>query len=370
MEYSPAKDWIKKDGKPILVSGPCSAESPEQLMLTARQIAVRYPDNIFRAGIWKPRTKPGQFEGRGEEGLKWLLDVKRETGMRTATEVITPAHVELALRYEVDLLWIGTRTTVNPFIVQELADSLAGVDIQLLVKNPIHPDPHLWIGALSRFSKAGVRKLGAIHRGFFTDLKTEYRNLPKWEIALDLRTQFPDLAMICDISHIAGSKERLQVLAQHATDIKLDGLMIETHIDPSCALSDKDQQVTPSELYEILDGIHFKQETFTDVQAIARLGVIRDRINDLDTTLMQTLSDRMKMAELIGELKKEHDVAILQMDRWKEIIEKCMATAEEKGLSRVFIRNIFMLIHDESIRLQSELQSAENHPSSNQGSIS
>ncbi|HEX5002301.1 MAG TPA: chorismate mutase [Bacteroidia bacterium] len=359
MEYLPATDWIKNGDEPILISGPCSAESPEQLMQTAKRIVAKHPNNIFRAGIWKPRTQPGQFEGRGEEGLKWLLDVKQETGMLTATEVATPAHIELALKYKVDILWIGTRTTVNPFIVQELANALTGVDIPMLVKNPIHPDPQLWLGAMNRFSKAGIRKLGAIHRGFFTDVKSEYRNLPKWDIVLAVRTLYPDLPMICDISHIAGNTSRLQTLAQHATDINLDGLMIETHIDPSCALSDKDQQVTPDQLDELLLNVQVKHTAFTDSTVLAELNLIRNQINQLDATLMQTLSDRMKLAEIIGRLKMEHNVTILQMDRWKEIIDRSMASAAESGLSSEFIRNIFMLIHDESIRLQSEIEPAK-----------
>ncbi len=347
--------WLKNRNNRTLIAGPCSAESEDQMLETARKIVAYYPEVIFRAGAWKPRTRPNQFEGMGEEALKWLAKVKSETGIRVTTEVAVPAHVEKALKYGVDILWIGARTTVNPFLVQELAEAMRGVDIPVMIKNPLHPDLQLWIGAIERFSNTGQKKLAAIHRGFYTFEHSEYRNAPRWELVYELKSLFPDMPVICDISHIAGTTSLLQMVAQQAVDLSLDGLMIETHRDPVHALSDAQQQVTPDRLKEIIDSLKMRSPNFSKEVIEQRLGDIRKRIDDLDRLLLTNLSLRMELAREIGELKKINNVSILQIERWKEVIEQCMLKADEMGLYREFVRNIFIQIHDESIRLQSAI---------------
>ena len=348
-------DWLSKPGKRAIISGPCSAESEEQMLDTARKIAALFPDNIFRAGSWKPRTRPGQFEGKGEDALKWFSLVKQETGMKTTTEVAVPKHVEQSLSHGIDILWIGARTTVNPFMVQEIAEALKGVDIPVMVKNPLHPDLQLWVGGMERLQKSGVTRLAAIHRGFYTFEHSEYRNAPRWEIVYELKSLLPEMPVICDISHIAGSTGLLQMVAQQAMDLSLDGLMIETHNNPSVALSDAKQQITPEELNELIKSLKFRNPSFTEEVIKNHMNNIRLRIDELDKLLMQHLGSRMELAREIAELKKEHNVSILQMQRWKEVMEQCMLKADEMGLHREFIRNIFIQIHDESIRLQSAI---------------
>lgn len=352
--------WLHPEGGKALITGPCSAESREQLLETARQIANLFPGAIFRAGTWKPRTRPGNFEGRGEHALQWLSEVRDQTGLKVATEVATPAHAELALKYGMDILWVGARTTGNPFMVEELALSLSGTDVPVLVKNPLHPDLELWIGGIERLAARGITRLAAVHRGFFMFGTSEYRNFPRWEIVYKLKSLLPELPVICDVSHIAGNPALLQTLVQHAADINLDGLMVETHFDPANALSDPGQQITPAELKIILNSVHVKNKYFTEEVLRSRMDSIRDQIDRLDHTLFQTLSARMDLAREIGELKREHDVSILQLERWKEIIENCMQKAEASGINREFMRNIFLQIHDEAIRLQTEILAAEH----------
>lgn len=347
--------WLSANGERVLIAGPCSAESEEQMLDTAKQIASYFPQAIFRAGAWKPRTRPNQFEGKGEDALGWLAEVKKQTGLPVTTEVAIPAHIEKALRYGIDFLWIGARTTVNPFLVQELAESLRGVDIPVMIKNPLHPDLQLWIGAIERFSNVGLKKLAAIHRGFYTFEHSEYRNAPRWELVYELKSLFPDLPVICDISHIAGTTSLLQMVAQQAVDLSLDGLMIETHRDPAKALSDAQQQVTPVRLKELVDSLKYRAPYFTQEVINDRLAGIRKKIDELDQLLLSNLSLRMDLAREIGELKKIHNVSILQIERWKEVIEQCMHKADEMGLYREFVRNIFIQVHDESIRLQSAI---------------
>ncbi len=347
--------WLKTDKNRALIAGPCSAESEEQVLDTARQIAAFFPDAIFRAGAWKPRTRPNQFEGRGEPALEWLSKVKTETGLRVTTEVAIPRHVEQALRHGIDILWIGARTTVNPFLVQELAESLRGVSIPVMIKNPLHPDLQLWIGAIERFSNMGLNQLAAIHRGFYTFEHSEYRNAPRWELVYELQSLFPDLPVICDISHIAGTTSLLQMVAQQAVDLHVNGLMIETHCNPSSALSDAQQQVTPARLNEIVNSLKYRNPGFTREVIHDRMAGIRKQIDDLDNLLLTNLSQRMELAREIGELKKIHNVSILQLERWKEVIEQCMHKADEMGMYREFVRNIFIQIHDEAIRLQSAI---------------
>lgn len=347
--------WLIKTDSRALIAGPCSAESEEQMLDTAKQIAAFFPKAIFRAGAWKPRTRPNQFEGKGDDALKWLAKVKTDTGLKVTTEVAIPRHVEQALKYGVDMVWIGARTTVNPFLVQELAESLRGVKIPVMIKNPLHPDLQLWIGAIERFSNVGLDMLAAIHRGFYTFEHSEYRNAPRWELVYELKSLFPDLPVICDISHIAGTTALLQMVAQQAEDLKLDGLMIETHCDPSKALSDSQQQVTPAKMKSLVDSLKFRNPGFNQEVLNSQMGRIRRKIDELDNLLLTNLSDRMDLAREIGELKKVHNVSILQLERWKEVIEQCMHKADDMGLYREFVRNIFIQIHDESIRLQSEI---------------
>jgi chorismate mutase len=368
MHFSDDTSWLHRPGAKALITGPCSAESREQVLETARLIASFFPDAIFRAGTWKPRTRPGNFEGKGEDALRWLSEVKAATGLRTATEVATPAHAELAMRYGIDILWVGARTTGNPFMVEELASSLEGVDIPVMVKNPLHPDLELWIGGIERLASHGIKRLAAVHRGFFMFGTSEYRNFPRWEIVYKLKSLYPELPVICDVSHIAGSPALIPMLIQHATDINLDGLMVETHCDPANALSDPDQQISPSALSDILNGIQPKQREFSEEIMRTRLDAIRDKIDKLDDTLFQTLASRMDLAREIGELKREHNVSILQLERWKEIIESAMQKADISGNNRDFIRNIFLQIHDEAIRLQSEIIASENAEKRDHGS--
>ena len=355
--------WLIKNEGRALIAGPCSAESEEQVLETAQKIAANFPHALYRAGAWKPRTRPNQFEGKGELALEWLSKVKKTTGLKVTTEVAIPRHVEQAIKYGIDVLWIGARTTVNPFLVQELAEALRGVDIPVMIKNPLHPDLQLWIGAIERFSNVGAVKLAAVHRGFYTFEHSEYRNAPRWELVYELKSLFPELPIICDISHIAGTTSLLQMVAQQAVDLNLDGLMVETHRNPSQALSDAQQQVTPDQLFEMISSLRFRYPGFTQEVINTRMAGIRKKIDELDTLLLSNLSHRMDLAREIGELKKEHNVSILQLERWKEVMEQCMNKADEKGLYREFVRNIFIQIHDESIRLQSAiLTGSEKEP--------
>nr|HMT30564.1 chorismate mutase [Bacteroidia bacterium] len=297
-------DWLRSNQDRVLIAGPCSAESEEQVLETAAGVKQVNPNAIFRAGAWKPRTRPGLFEGRGEPALQWLAKVKTDLGLRVTTEVAVPKHVELALKYGIDILWVGARTTVNPFMVQELAEALRGTDIPVMVKNPLHPDLQLWIGGLERFDKVGITQLAAIHRGFYTFEHSEYRNVPRWELVYELKSLFPSLPLICDVSHIAGSTALLQMVAQQAIDLNLDGLMIETHRNPSVALSDAQQQVTPVQLKELLSLLITRNPGFTEEVIKNRMTGIRQKIDLLDQVLLKTLSDRMDLAKEIGELKK------------------------------------------------------------------
>jgi chorismate mutase len=359
LEISAIDNWLKRGDNRILLAGPCSAESETQLLQTATDIAKHYPENIFRAGVWKPRTRPGTFEGVGEEGLKWLQQVKQQTGMRVATEVANAKHVELALKYGIDFLWIGARTSVNPFFVQEIADALKGVDIPVLVKNPLHPDLQLWLGALERISKAGIKKLAAVHRGFFTYEKTEYRNAPRWEAMLELKTNHPELPVICDISHIAGNTHLLPVVAQQSIDLDMAGLMIETHCDPAHALSDAQQQITPAQLFAMVSRLKMRKSTFDDERLTLSLASIRKKIDLLDSELLDLLNERLKLVKDIGALKEEGDVSIFQIMRWMNIVQQSFEKADELGLNRDFVKNILIQIHDESIRIQSEIMNKE-----------
>jgi len=339
------------DGKrPLIISGPCSAETEEQVMETARALAA-HGIKIFRAGIWKPRTKPGGFEGNGVTALSWLKRVKTELGMYTAVEVATPAHVVEALAYDVDILWIGARTSANPFAVQDLADALEGLDIPVLIKNPVNPDLDLWIGAIERIYNAGIRRIGAIHRGFSSYDKKIYRNLPQWHIPIELHRQIPNLPIICDPSHIGGKRELIAPLCQQAMDLNFDGLIIESHCNPEKAWSDASQQVTPEVLDFILNTLVIRDTN----QTTENLSALRRQIDELDNSLLELLARRMRVSEEIGQYKKEHNMPILQSQRYDEILQKRVSQAEQMDMDGEFMKTVLVAIHEESIRHQQEV---------------
>ena len=339
---------------PLVIAGPCSAETEDQVLKIAHELK-NSDVSIYRAGIWKPRTRPGGFEGVGEIGLKWLQKAKAETGLLMATEVATAAHVKLALEHDIDVLWIGARTTVNPFAVQEIADALQGTDKIVLLKNPVNPDLSLWIGGLERLYNANIKKLGVIHRGFSTYEKTKYRNNPEWQIAIDMQNRFPDLPLICDPSHITGKRDMIQEVSQQALDLNYDGLIIETHIDPDNAWSDAAQQVTPATLKQMFINLRVRKISDDDSEYNQKMAKLRMQIDEFDGKLLEILGNRMKVADKIGLLKKEKNVAILQNQRWNEILGKMILEGEEKGLSNEFVMQLFKAIHQESITHQEKV---------------
>lgn len=336
--------------RPIVIAGPCSAETEEQVMATARELA-KNGVKIFRAGIWKPRTKPGGFEGVGEQGLAWLRRVKDETGMLVATEVATKQHVKAALVAGVDVLWIGARTSANPFAMQEIADALAGVDVPVLVKNPVNPDLELWIGAMQRLYNAGLRRIGAIHRGFSAYGKHLYRNMPQWHIPIELRRRLPNLTIFCDPSHIGGKRELVAPLSQQAMDMGFDGLIIESHSEPDSAWSDKSQQVTPEVLNFILHTLVVRDS----VQTTESLALLRQQIDQIDSELLEALSKRMRVSREIGQYKKEHSMPVVQTGRYDDILNSRARSAEELGMSGEFMKVVYQAIHEESVRQQIEV---------------
>ena len=339
---------------PLVIAGPCSAETEEQVLKIAH--SLKDTDvNYYRAGIWKPRTRPGNFEGVGALGLKWLQKVQKETGMKTATEVANRAHVELALEHDVDLLWIGARSTVSPFIIQEIADALKGTDKIVLVKNPVNPDLALWLGAIERLYAADIKNLGVIHRGFSTFEKTKYRNIPEWQMAIELQSKYPDLPIINDPSHITGKRDMIFDVAQTALDLNFDGLMIETHCAPDNAWSDAAQQVTPERLVEIMRDLKVRKESDPEEKYNKELSNLRAQIDIIDNQLLETLGKRMKLAEGIGALKSKHNVAVLQSSRWNEILGRMILEGETKGLSEEFVLRMFKAIHQESINHQEKV---------------
>lgn len=354
LQLEPISSWMKVN-RPIIISGPCSAETEEQTVATAKQVAATGKVHALRAGIWKPRTRPGQYEGAGNEGLKWLISAKKETGLPVTTEVANAAHVEACLKAGVDFLWVGARTTVNPFSVQEVADALKGVDIPVLVKNPINPDVELWLGALERLNKAGITKLAAIHRGFSSFEKGPFRNAPMWDLAIELKTRVPELDMICDPSHIAGTRDLISLISQKALDLDMAGLMIESHINPDAAWSDAKQQVTPAVLSKIISDLVVRTQTVENKSFKDTLSILREQIDHLDDEIMQKLSQRMKISEKIGQYKKENNVTILQVNRWEEIIQTRIALCKAMGLSEEFTAELLKLIHNESIQIQTQV---------------
>lgn len=350
MEFLPINLAGVDTKRPLVIAGPCSAETEEQVLSTAKDLASK-GIKIFRAGIWKPRTKPGGFEGVGSEGLPWLKRVKEETGMYTATEVATERHVFEALKHGVDLLWIGARTSANPFAVQEIADALKGVDIPVLIKNPVNPDLELWIGAVERIYNAGIRHLGVIHRGFSSYDKKLYRNLPQWHIPIELRRRLPNLPIICDPSHIGGKRELVAPLSQQAMDLGFDGLIVESHCNPDCAWSDKTQQVTPDVLDYILNMLVIRETN----QTTENLTELRKQIDELDEQLLELLSKRMRISREIGQYKKEHNMPVLQTVRYDEILNKRVSQAVGLDMSDDFMKSVLESIHEESVRQQIEI---------------
>jgi chorismate mutase len=354
MKIAPLNTWLPLTAEPLLIAGPCGAESLEQLMATAKGLKALNRVSLFRAGVWKPRTRPNAFEGKGEEALKWLNEVKKEFGFKITVEVANAQHTELALKYGIDVLWIGARTTVNPFSVQEIADVLKGVDVPVMVKNPVHADLQLWIGALERINNSGITKLAAVHRGFHFHGKTKYRNKPLWQLPIELRTLFPELPIICDPSHISGNRELIPSVAQKALDLGMNGLMIESHFDPSVALSDAEQQLTPKQLGELISKLILRKEVCTE-DAVNKLSELRNIIDEIDEELIHVLKKRTQIIEQIGNYKKEHNITIFQLERWQELLRTRIQLAQKLGLSPNHVEKICQLLHEESIRIQNGL---------------
>ena len=340
--------------RPFLVSGPCGAETEEQVMQTAIELA-KQPVNLMRAGIWKPRTRPNSFEGAGEIGLTWLKQASKVTGIPVTVEVANKKHVEAALKAGIDVLWIGARTTVNPFAVQEIADTLRGVDIPVMIKNPVNPDVELWIGAIERMVKAGITKIAVIHRGFSSYEKTIYRNRPNWEIPIELKRRIPEIPMLCDPSHISGKRELLLPISQLAMDLNYDGLMIETHINPDKALSDSKQQITPVQLGELLSKLVCRKQSIDDTLTLRMIEGLREKMDNIDYEILNLIAKRMGIARRIGEYKKENNITILQAERWDEILQSRMQSGLEKELDKEFVKKLFEIIHHESIHQQALL---------------
>ncbi|MBT8269889.1 MAG: bifunctional 3-deoxy-7-phosphoheptulonate synthase/chorismate mutase type II [Bacteroidia bacterium] len=350
------RNWLDDFGldHPLVIAGPCSAETEEQVLTIAHQLKDS-DATVLRAGIWKPRTRPGNFEGVGELGLKWLQKAKEETGMLITTEVANANHVDLALKHDVDILWIGARTTVSPFIVQEIADALKGTDKPVLIKNPVNPDLSLWLGAVERIHKSDIKNIGVIHRGFSTYEKTRYRNNPEWQLAIDLQNRFPDLPLILDPSHIAGKRDIIFDLCQIGLDLNYDGLMVETHHDPENAWSDAAQQITPASLIQYMDDLKVRKEIGDDAEFNNKINTLRTKIDVIDHQLIEILGKRMIVANDIGTLKKDHNVAVLQTKRWNEILGKMILEGEERNLSEEFVLRMFKAIHQESINHQEKI---------------
>ena len=356
-QTKPMKEIMQEKWKkrPLIISGPCSAETEDQVLETATRLAKTGKVDILRAGIWKPRTKPGMFEGIGMKGLPWMAQAKKITGLPITVEVATAKHVEDALHFDVDMLWIGARTTVNPFSVQEICDALRGVDIPVLIKNPINPDLELWCGGIERLQKVGVKQVGMIHRGFSNYGNTEFRNAPMWHLPIEMKRRFPEMLLICDPSHICGNRTLLQSVSQKSIDLDFDGLMIESHIDPDNAWSDAKQQITPERLAQMLDELIWRSENTDEKEFLTALATLREQINHIDDELLALIGQRMKIADKIGAYKKDNNITILQTNRWNDILEKAYKKGEKLGLGKDFITKYFDAIHLESINHQNKI---------------
>lgn len=361
LEIIPMYEWgMFTEPKPSVVTGPCSAESEEQVMETAKGLK-EMGINVFRAGIWKPRTHPGCFEGVGAVGLKWLQRIQKEYGLKVATEVAGEKHVAECLKHGVDMVWLGARTTANPFLVQEIADALKGTDIPVLVKNPVNADLDLWIGALERLSRAGIKKLGVIHRGFSTFDKIKYRNDPQWQVAIELRSRYPELPFFVDPSHMGGSRDYIQEISQRSLDLGFEGLMIESHCNPAVALSDAKQQLTPDELSDLLYNQVVVRDKDSDApQWKENIDQLRAKIDVIDENIVYALGSRMNVSRKIGEYKKENNIAIIQTARWDKVFSKVLEKGKEYGLSEKFLSDVFTAIHEASVEVQNEIISRKD----------
>ncbi len=359
MEINPIKTWLPHLDNPLLISGPCSLETEQQALETAKLLAKDKRVFIFRGGVWKPRTRPGSFEGVGSVGLKWLQLVKKETGLPVGTEVANAQHTEEALKADLDVLWIGARSTASPFVVQEIADVLKGSDKPVLIKNPVNPDVQLWMGAIERVYTSGIKNIVAIHRGFTPFRETKYRNYPNWKNVIELRRLMPNLPIICDPSHIAGKREFLFEIAQKAFDMGMEGLMLESHIDPSCALSDAAQQLTPADLGKLLDRLVIRHEVAGNPEFENRLDLLRNRIDSIDAELLEMLSSRVAIVKQIGQYKKDHNVTALQINRWSQLMDNRVNLGKNLALNEGFVKTLFQLIHEDSVRMQTEIMDSE-----------
>ena len=360
LDINPIKAWLPNIDNPLLVSGPCSLESEKQALDTARLLAKDKRVFVYRGGVWKPRTRPGSFEGVGSIGLKWLQKVKEETGLPVGTEVANAQHTEEALKAGLDVIWIGARSTASPFVVQEIADVINGSDAVVMIKNPVNPDVQLWLGAIERIYQAGIRNIVAIHRGFTPFSDTKYRNYPNWQTVIELRRTMPNLPIICDPSHIAGKREYLFEIAQKAFDMGMEGLMLESHIDPSCALSDAAQQLTPDDLGKLLDKLVIRHENANNPDFENRLEMLRSRIDTIDNELLELLSSRVEIVKEIGKYKKENNVTALQVSRWSQLMENRVKLGAKMNLDDTFVKILFQLIHEDSVRMQTEIMDTED----------
>jgi len=359
LDINPIKAWLPNIDNPLLIAGPCSLESEEQALETARLLAKDKRVFVYRGGVWKPRTRPGSFEGVGSIGLKWLQMVKKETGFPVGTEVANAQHTEEALKAGLDVLWIGARSTASPFVVQEIADVVKGTNAVVMIKNPVNPDAQLWLGAVERIYQAGIKNIVAIHRGFTPFRDSPYRNYPNWQTVIELRRMMPNLPIICDPSHIAGKRELLYEISQKAFDMGMDGLMIESHRDPSCAMSDAAQQVTPADLAKLLDRLVIRHESASNPDFENQLDVLRNRIDAIDAELLETLSSRMAIVKEIGRYKKDNNVTALQINRWSQLMEDRVKLGNKLDLNETFVKILFQLIHEDSVRMQTEIMDEE-----------
>lgn len=361
LDIIPITDWLKSAKPPLLISGPCSAESEEQVMNTAAKLAAIPQVAVFRAGIWKPRSRPDGFTGHGETALKWLKQVKTDIGIPVAVEVATPDHIELAEKYDIDIYWVGARTVVNPFSMEAVANALSGVNKPVMVKNPVNPDLQLWVGALERINQAGIKRIAAIHRGFSYYPKSPYRNAPVWEIPIELKRLYPELPIITDPSHIAGKASFLASVAQKALDLQTDGLMIETHINPEDALTDAGQQITPDALRELLNALVLRKEKGT-ARGQDTLETLRNEIDKIDQELLQILARRMEIVGDIGKFKNDHNITILQIKRWRHMLDERIAQGAARGINEDFLKKLLEMVHQESIRVQNLIMNPRNQP--------
>lgn len=359
LDINPIKTWLPKLDNPLLISGPCSLETEKQALDTAKLLAKDKRVFVYRGGVWKPRTRPGSFEGIGSIGLKWLQMVRQETGLPVGTEVANAQHTEEALKAGLDVIWIGARSTASPFVVQEIADVVKGSDTVVMVKNPVNPDVQLWMGAIERIYQAGIKNIVAIHRGFTPFSETKYRNYPNWQTVIELRQLLPNLPIICDPSHIAGKREFLYEISQKAFDMGMEGLMLESHIDPSCALSDAAQQLTPADLAKLLDRLVIRHENANNPDFESQLDVLRNRIDAIDTELLETLSSRVDIVKKIGQYKKDNNVTALQINRWTKLMEDRVNIGKKLELNEDFVKTLFQLIHEDSVRMQTEIMDKE-----------